>query len=103
MIVGSLPDVARSWAEANPALKPGYIAVYDALGDVSGGVFAVSWASLGAFGIVFSVALSRDDDFRRALTWISAPSPALSRRASASRCRPRSPYCSSDSCCRTSS
>ncbi len=44
MIVGSLPDVVRSWAEANPALKPGYIAVYDALGDVSGGVFAVSWA-----------------------------------------------------------
>jgi hypothetical protein len=74
MIVGSLPDVARSWAEANPALKPGYIAVYDALGDVSGGVFAVSWASLGAFVIVFSVALSRDDDFPRALTWISAAS-----------------------------
>jgi hypothetical protein len=74
MIVGSLPDVARSWAEANPALKPGYIAAYDALGDVSGGVFAVSWASLGVFGIVFSVALSRDDDFPRALTWISAAS-----------------------------
>jgi fatty acid desaturase len=74
MIVGSLPDVARSWAEANPALKPGYIAVYDALGDVSGSVFAVSWASLGVFGIVFSIALSRDDDFPRALTWISAAS-----------------------------
>lgn len=74
MIVGSLPDVARSWAEANPALKPGYIAVYDALGDVSGGVFAVSWASLGIFGIVLSVALSRDDDFPKALTWISAAS-----------------------------
>ena len=29
MIVGSLPDVARSWAEADPALKPGYIAVYE--------------------------------------------------------------------------
>jgi hypothetical protein len=48
--------------------------VYDALWDVSGGVFAVSWASLGVFGIVFSVALSRDDDFPKALTWISAAS-----------------------------
>ena len=48
--------------------------MYDALGDVSGGVFAVSWASLGVFGIVFSIALSRDDDFPKALTWISAAS-----------------------------
>ena len=53
MIVGSLPDVARAWADAKPALKPGYVAVYDALGDISGGVFAVSWASFGLFGIVF--------------------------------------------------
>ncbi len=52
MIVGSLPDVAHAWEKATPALKPGYIAAYDALGHVSGGVFAVSWTSLGLFGIV---------------------------------------------------
>jgi hypothetical protein len=50
--------------------------VYDALGEVSGGVFAVSWTSLGVFGIVLSVALLRDDDFPKALTWISAASGA---------------------------
>ncbi len=74
MIVGSLPDVASAWADATPGLKPGYVAVYDALGHVSGGVFTVSWASLGLFGIVFSVALGRSGIFSRTLAGISAAS-----------------------------
>jgi hypothetical protein len=71
MIVGSLPDVAHAWGETTPALKPGYIAAYDALGHVSGGVFAVSWTSLGLFGIVYGVALWQSDLFPRRLAWIS--------------------------------
>jgi hypothetical protein len=71
MIVGSLPDVAHAWGETTPALKPGYIAAYDALGHVSGGVFAVSWTSLGLFGIVYGVALWQSDIFPRRLAWIS--------------------------------
>jgi hypothetical protein len=74
MIVGSLPDVAQAWAEATPALKPGYIAAYDALGDVSGGVFAVSWTTLGLFGIVYAVALWQSDLFSRGLGWVSGAS-----------------------------
>ena len=74
MIVGSLPDVAHAWGEATPALKPGYIAAYDALGHVSGGVFAVSWTSLGLFGIVYAVALRQSDLFPRRLGWISCAS-----------------------------
>lgn len=74
MVVGSLPEIARSWAEANPALKPGYVAVYDALDDVTGGMFAVSWAALGLFGIVYAVALSRSDLFSKTLAGISAAS-----------------------------
>lgn len=57
MIVGSLPDVARSWAEANPALKPGYIAVYDALGDVSGGALAGAVAAGVGFQMSTAFAL----------------------------------------------
>jgi hypothetical protein len=74
MIVGSLPDVAQAWAEATPDLKPGYVAAYDALDNVSGGVFAVSWTMLGAFGIVYAVALSHSDLFSRKLAWISGAS-----------------------------
>jgi hypothetical protein len=74
MIVGSFPDIADSWADSTPALKPGYIAVYDALADVSGAVFGVSWASLGIFGIVYAVALSQSDIFSTKLAWISAAS-----------------------------
>jgi hypothetical protein len=74
MIVGSFPDIAQAWAEATPALKPGYIAAYDALDDVSGGVFAVSWITLGVFGIVYAVALSQSDLFPRKLAWISGAS-----------------------------
>ena len=43
MIVGSLPDLADSWAKASPAMKPGYVAVYDALENATGAVFSVSW------------------------------------------------------------
>jgi hypothetical protein len=74
MIVGSFPDIAQAWAEATPALKPGYIAAYDALDNVSGGVFVVSWTTLGVFGIVYAVALSQSDLFPRKLAWISGAS-----------------------------
>jgi hypothetical protein len=72
MIVGSFPDIAESWADASPALQPGYVAAYDALDDVSGGVFAVSWAALGLFGIVFAVALWRSDEFSNVVAAMSA-------------------------------
>jgi hypothetical protein len=74
MIVGTFPDIADSWADAAPALKPGYVAAYDALDDVSGGVFAVSWAALAVFGIVFGVALAQSGMFPRRLSWISVGS-----------------------------
>ena len=74
MIVGSFPSIAEEWADAPPALKPGYVAVYDALDHLSGSVFTVSWASLGIFGIVFAVALGRSGIFSRTLAGISAAS-----------------------------
>ena len=74
MLVGSLPDVASSWVDATPALKPGYVAAYDALGDVSGGIFSVSWAALGLFGLVFAVAAFRSEQFSNPLAGASAAS-----------------------------
>ena len=74
MIVGSLPDIADSWAKAPPAMKPGYIAAYDALDNASGAVFSVSWAALGGFGIVLAVALRRSQLFSTTVAWISAAS-----------------------------
>ena len=74
MIVGSFPAVADSWAKATPALQPGYVAVYDALDDVSGGVFAVSWTALGLFGIAYSWAVRHGDVFSSKLGWIAAAS-----------------------------
>lgn len=74
MIVGSFPDIADSWAEATPALQPGYVAVYDALGNVSGGVFAVSWTALGLFGIAYAGAVRHSDVFSRKLRWVAAAS-----------------------------
>jgi len=74
MVVGSLPDVASSWADASPALQPGYVAAYDALGHVSGGIFSVSWTALGLFGILFAVALRRSEEFSNVLAAISATS-----------------------------
>jgi hypothetical protein len=74
MVVGSLPDIAASWADSSPAVQPGYVAAYDALGDASGGIFAVSWAALGGFGVVFAVALWRSDEFSNVVAGISAAS-----------------------------
>ena len=74
MIVGSLPDIADSWAKASPALKPGYVAVYDALDNASGAVFSVSWAALGGFGMVLAVALRLSPLFSTIVAWISAMS-----------------------------
>ena len=74
MIVGSLPDIADSWAKAPPALKPGYIAAYDALNNASGAVFSVSWAALGGFGFVLAVALRRSHLLPTTVAWISAVS-----------------------------
>jgi hypothetical protein len=74
MVVGSFPDIARSWADATPAQKPGYVAVYDSLDHVSGGIFAVSWATLGVFGVVYAVAIWRSGLFSRTLAGISVAS-----------------------------
>ena len=74
MVVGSFPDIAASWADAPAAVQPGYVAAYDALDHVSGGVFAVSWAALGLFGVVFAVALWRSDEFSNLVAGLSATS-----------------------------
>ncbi len=74
MFVGSLPDVASSWADAPRALQPGYVAAYDALEHVSGGIFAVSWTALGLFGIVFAVAAWRSEESSDLVAGISATS-----------------------------
>ena len=74
MVVGSLPDVASSWADASTATQPGYVAAYDALGHVSGGIFAVSWAALGLFGIVFAVAVWRSEELSDVVAGVSATS-----------------------------
>jgi len=74
MLVGSLPDVASSWADAPAALQPGYVAAYDALGDVSGGIFAVSWAALGLFGLVFAAAVWRSEELSNVVAGLSAAS-----------------------------
>ena len=74
MIVGSLPDIADSWATASPAMKPGYVAAYDAIDNASGAVFSVSWAALGGFGIVLAVALRRSRLYSAIVAWISVAS-----------------------------
>jgi hypothetical protein len=74
MIVGSFADIGDDWAKAPAGQKAGYVAAYDALDNVSGGVFAVSWAALGVFGLLFAVAISRSQMFPRPLAWISAAS-----------------------------
>jgi hypothetical protein len=74
MIVGALPDVGDAWARAPAVRKPGYVAVYDALDSVSGGVFAVSWAALGVFALLYAVAIAKSRIFPRPLVWISAAS-----------------------------
>jgi hypothetical protein len=74
MIVGALPDVADAWATAPAARKPGYVAVYDALDSVSGGVFAVSWAALGVFALLYAVGIAKSRIFPSPLVWIAAAS-----------------------------
>jgi hypothetical protein len=74
MVVGSFPEIAASWADAPPAVQPGYVAAYDALDHVSGGMFAVSWAALGLFGVVFAVALWRSDEFSNLVAGLSTTS-----------------------------
>ena len=69
-----LPRHRRSWADAPAAVQPGYVAAYDALDHVSGGIFAVSWAALGLFGVVFAVALWRSDEFSNVVAGLSATS-----------------------------
>ena len=74
MIVGALPDVADAWASAPAARQPGYVAVYDALDNLSGGIFGVSWAALGVFGLLYAVAIAKSPIFPRPLVWISGAS-----------------------------
>jgi hypothetical protein len=74
MIVGALADVGDAWAAAPAVRRPGYVAVYDALDSVSGSVFAVSWASLGVFALLYAVAIAKSRIFPRPLVWISATS-----------------------------
>jgi hypothetical protein len=74
MIVGALPDVGDAWATAPTTRKPGYVAAYDALDSASGGVFAVSWAALGVFALLYAVAIAKSVIFPRPLAWISAAS-----------------------------
>jgi hypothetical protein len=74
MIVGSFADTGDDWANAPAGQKAGYVAAYDALENVSGGIFGVSWAALGGFGLLFAVAISRSRMFPRPLAWISAAS-----------------------------
>ena len=107
MIVGSLPDVADSWAKASPAMKPGYVAVYDALDNASGAVFSVSWAALGGFGMVRAIALRLSPSSPP--SWPGSPRLAASHSSepssSASASTPQLPSCwwSSAYCCPTSS
>jgi hypothetical protein len=76
MVVGALTDVADAWAEAPTGLKAGYVAAFDALDNASGAVFAVSWAALGLFGLLYAAAILRDGFFPRWLGWVSAASAA---------------------------
>ncbi len=74
MIVGALADVGDAWATAPAVRRPGYVAAYDALDNVSGGVFAVSWAALGVFALLYAVAIAKSRIFPRPLAWVSATS-----------------------------
>jgi hypothetical protein len=74
MTVGALPDVAKAWADGPPGLKPGYVAAFDALNNVSGGIFAVSWAALAIFGLLYAAAMRAEGTFARWLPWVSMAS-----------------------------
>jgi hypothetical protein len=74
MIVGALPDVAKAWADAPAGLKPGYVATFGALSKVSGGIFAVAWAALAIFGLLYAAAMLAEGTFPRWLPWMSVGS-----------------------------
>lgn len=74
MIVGALTDVADAWADAPSGLKAGYVATFDALRNVSGGIFAVAWAALAAFGLLYAGAMLLEGTFPRLLAWVSVGS-----------------------------
>jgi hypothetical protein len=74
MVVGALTDVAHAWADAPMSLKVGYVATFDALNDVSGGIFAVSWGALSVFGVLYAAAILLEGTFPRWLAWVSVVS-----------------------------
>jgi hypothetical protein len=74
MIVGSLADVGDAWATAPAARQGGYVAAYDALDNISGGIFAVSWSALAVFALLYAVAIAKSRIFPRLLGWISVAS-----------------------------
>jgi hypothetical protein len=71
MVVGALPDVASAWADGPAGLKAGYVAAFDALSNVSGGIFAVAWAATGMFGLLYAAAMLQERTFPRWLPWLS--------------------------------
>jgi hypothetical protein len=74
MVVGALPDVAKAWADGPPGRMAGYVAAFDALSNVSGGIFAVSWAALAIFGLLYAAAMRAEGTFPRWLPWVSMAS-----------------------------
>jgi len=71
MIVGSLNDVASTWSDAPARLKPGYVAVFDSMSKISGGISAVAWMALAAFGLLYAQGMLLEGTFPRWLPWIS--------------------------------
>jgi hypothetical protein len=71
MMVGALPDVAKAWAGGPAGLKAGYVAAFDALSNASGGIFAVAWAALGIFSLLYAAAMLQEGTFPRWLPWLS--------------------------------
>jgi len=74
MVVGALPDVAKAWADGPAGLKAGYVAAFDALSNVSGGIFAVSWMALAMFGLLYAAAMRAEGTFARWPPWVSMAS-----------------------------
>jgi len=66
--------VGSAWADAPAGLKAGYVATFDAVSSVSGGIFAVAWAALAAFGLAYAGAMLVEGSFPRWLPWMSAGS-----------------------------
>ena len=71
MIVGSLNDVASTWSDAPAGLKPAYVAIFDSMSKISGGISAVAWAALAAYGLLYAQAMLLEGTFPRWLSWIS--------------------------------